>query len=236
MIIVICDDNVEDSEKIQDIIRRNIIDKKCEIRIKTPEDVYVAVEEDLFKCDIFITEINFVDKSYDGIKLAEMINEKMPACQIIYLTNAYTYASLVYETKHCYYLLKDSPEEMIVKAVEKGAEVYKNKAENNIIDFLSNGHKVFISQSEIVYLERNDRLLNIHTLRRDYPCYSSLRKVEERLMESFVRCHGGYIVNLMYVAGMEPGEVHLKDGSSIPIGKRFCNDFMKKYIKFFEDE
>ena len=41
MIIVICDDNIEDSEKIQDIIRRNIIDKKCEIRIKTPEDVYL---------------------------------------------------------------------------------------------------------------------------------------------------------------------------------------------------
>lgn len=236
MIIVICDDNIETAKRTQGVLKKFGLDKSSEIRIKSPQDVYVAVEEELFKCDIFITEIDFVDKAFDGIKLVSMINEKMPACQVIYMTSNLRYASLVYETKHCYFLLKDSPDDMLIKAVKKGSDVYKNKTENNIIEFLSNGHKVFISQSEIMYLERDDRLLNIHTVRREYPCYSSLRKVEERLVDSFARCHGGYIVNLMHVAGMETGEVHLKNGKTLPIGKRFFNDFKDKYLQFFEEE
>ncbi len=236
MIIVICDDNIEEAEITKAVLKKQLFDKNIEIHIKSPEDVYVAVEEELFKCDIFITEIEFNNKSIDGIKLAAEINERMPACQIIYLTNKLKYTSLVYETRHCYFLLKDDVDDMLIKAVKKGAEVYKNMAENNIIDFLSNGHRVFISQSEIVYLERDDRLLNIHTVRRKYPCYSSLRKVEERLTDNFARCHGGYIVNLMYVSGMESGEVHLKNGKTLPVGKRFHNDFRNKYLKHFEEK
>lgn len=235
MKIVICDDNIDEAEKTKNILEKYEVDKNYEISIISPIDVYVAVEEELFKCDIFITEIDLGEYNFDGIKLVSMINDKLPACQIIYLARDFKNASLVYETRHCYFLLKDASEEMVIKAVKKGADVYKNKVENNIIDFLSNGHKVFISQSEIMYIERDDRLLKIHTVRRSYPCYISLRQVETRLVDSFARCHGGYIVNLMYVSGMENTEIFLKNGKTLPIGKRFLDTFKDKYLNYFED-
>jgi len=59
--------------------------------------------------------------------------------------------------------------------------------------------------------------------------------MEGKLENTFVRCHGGFIVNLSYVSGVVGTEVILKDGNKIPIGMRFFDSFKMKYLKYYSD-
>lgn len=235
MRLIICDDNVNDADKAEEIIMKLPIASSLKIKKKTPQDVYIAAEEELLKCDILIMDIQFEDEQYDGIELTQMVNDKLPGCQIIYLTNILDFAPYVYETNHCYFVMKNNMDIMLPRAIDKAIEGHKSVG-NDIIEFSSNGHKVFTALSEIVFIERDNRVLNIHTTKKNYVCYSSLRKIEEQLGSSFGRCHGGFIVNLAYVSGIDGNEVFLKDGKKIPIGLRFVESFKMKYLMYYSDK
>lgn len=232
MKIIICDDFVKDAEQAKNIISRQLNKRSYTIKIKSSQDIYVAVEEDLLKCDIMVMEIKFAEESIDGIKLGALINKKLPACQIIYYTNILEYATAVYENRHCYFLLKQDMEQVLPKAIEKAVDTYKKVAESEIIEITSKGYKCFISQKEIMYIERDDRLIQIHDVKKAYPCYMSLKQVEKKLSDDFVRCHGGYIVNLAHIVGVENLEICLRGGSKIPIGTRFYDEFKSRYLEY----
>ncbi len=234
MKLIICDDEIKDAEKAEKLIKDLPIVKDFDVKIKSPQDVNMAVEEELFKCDILVIDIQFEGESFDGIELTKRINEKLPACQIIYLSNILDFAPMVYETTHCYFVMKENMDIMLPRALEKALQSYSTSG-NDIIDFLSNGHKVYTAQSEIKYIERDDRLLNIYTLKKTYQCYTSLKKIEGKLGNSFARCHGGFIVNLAYVSGIDGNQLYMKDGTKIPIGMRFFEDFKLKYLKYYSD-
>ena len=234
MTLIICDDDVKDAERTKELVEQLPIVKDFDIKIKAPQDVSIAVEEELFKCDILVMDIQYEGEDYDGIDLTKRINDVLPACQIIFLSNILDFAPMVYETNHCYFVMKENMDIMLPRAIEKAVKSF-NSSGNDIIEFLSNGHKVYTSQSEIVYIERDDRVLNINTLKKTYQCYTSLKKIEENLGDCFVRCHGGFIVNLAYVSGIDGNQLYLKDGTQIPIGMRFFEDFKLKYLMYYSD-
>lgn len=235
MKLVICDDDFNDAAKAEKIVKGMPCEKDFEIKIRTPQDVKLAVEEELFECDILVMDIQYDGEKYDGIELTQLVNEKLPACQVIYLSNILDFAPKVYETNHCYFVMKENIGIMLPRAVEKAIQGYKTIG-NDIIEFLSNGHKVFLPQNEINYIERSNRVLNIHTAKKTYQCYSSLRKIEGKLGNSFARCHGGFIVNLSYVSSIDGSDLYLKDDSKLPIGVRFYEEFKLKYLKYYSDE
>lgn len=234
MKLTICDDEIVDAEKASSIIKKTETYKDFEIEIRTPQDVMIAVEEDLFKCDILVMDIQFEGENYDGIQLTQMINEKFPTCRIVFLTNILDFAPFVYETNHCYFVTKENIDIMLPRAITKAVEDYNN-VQNEMIELITKSHKVFLPESEIVYIERQDRVLFVHTNNDRYPCYLSLKKMEGKLGNTFVRCHGGFIVNLSYVSGIVGTEVILKDGNKIPIGMRFFDSFKMKYLKYYSD-
>lgn len=234
MRIIICDDNVRDAEQAKAIISRQLDRNTHEIRIKSPQDVYVAAEEDLLKCDIVVLGVKFKEENLDGIVLGALINKKLPACQIIYYTRVLEYAPVVYETRHCYFLLKQNMEQILPKAINKALETYTKVIDDEIIEVLSNGYKCFILQSKIMYIERVNRRINIYDEKKTYSCYMSLKQVEKKLNSDFVRCHGGYIVNLGQVMGVENLEISLKNGIKIPIGKSFDNQFKIRYLEYYK--
>lgn len=233
MKIVVCDSSVSDANQAMEIVKGIVKNSGYEIKVISPQDVYVAVEEELLNCDIIILAIRFADEQFDGIELGKLINEKLPVCQIIYLTNIIEFAPMVYETRHCYFVMKDNMDSMLPKAIRKAIDTYNESVGYEILEFLSNGHKVFLAQKDIMYIERDDRLLIIHSTKKSYPCYTSLKKLDIKLLPQFARCHGGFIVNLAFCNGMEKYEVSMNDGSVLPIGKSFYDEFREKYLKFY---
>jgi DNA-binding LytR/AlgR family response regulator len=69
--------------------------------------------------------------------------------------------------------------------------------------------------------------VNLHVRGRDYPLRTTMAAIEERLDPArFVRVHRSHVVNLDYLAEIEPldaGDARLKlrDGTNVPCSRRY---------------
>ena len=66
-----------------------------------------------------------------------------------------------------------------------------------------------IAYREILYLEAQDKLLNICTRRQAVTVRASLNALEKTMPEQFVRCHRSYIVNRTYIERLNLSEMTL---------------------------
>ncbi len=241
MIIGICDDVLEEALKTKAVLctYKNSWIADSEIRIYNPAEVSQDIETDSVDFDILLLDICFDGYDYNGITLAHMINRKLPHCQIIYLTKCLTYVRDIYETEHCYFVLKEDAKKKLYPAMEKAKKLRKtilHESQNDTLEIISGGHKTFINQKDILYVEREQRHTNIYTIKQHYLCYQSLTALQKELSESLVRCHGGYIVNLQYITYL--GRKHLKISGKIdiPIGVTYKSHIREKYQEYWKDQ
>jgi two-component system response regulator AgrA len=71
--------------------------------------------------------------------------------------------------------------------------------------------------------------LIFHTTSRDYDTYSSFNKFQEKLPDTYVRCHKSYIANLTQIKDVEPvsGTITFRDGNTCDIGPKYKREFME---------
>lgn len=71
--------------------------------------------------------------------------------------------------------------------------------------------------------------LVFHTPTRDYDTYSSFNKFQDRLPETYKRCHKSCIANISQIKDVEPvsGIITFKDGSTCDIGPKYKADLME---------
>ena len=173
---IICDDCVDEAEITRELIVTKDLAEKEDVRLFLPDELRTEIENGTLQCDIAIMDIEFEKDSYNGINLSAAINKLLPSTQIIYLTNILEFAPDVYDTRHCYFVLKANMELMLPRAFEK-AENIINKNENvGVMEIVSDGRRMLIPQKDIVYVERVQRKLIIHTQNDSYSSYGSLRK------------------------------------------------------------
>jgi hypothetical protein len=89
------------------------------------------------------------------------------------------------------------------------------------------GAEFLVAANDIEWLEASENYVNFHVRGRAYPLRSTMTAIQERLdPERFVRVHRSYIVNLDFLAQIEPLETGdarllLKDGTRIPCSRRY---------------
>jgi DNA-binding LytR/AlgR family response regulator len=121
--------------------------------------------------------------------------------QIILMTSHKNYALEAFEYNVTDYLLKPVTYARFLKAVKKAAEKAK---ENNVIQN-SDKEDIFIkvdssliklSLKDILWLEAMGDYVSVHTAEKKYMVYSTMKRMEEKLPEAFMRVHRSYIVNI----------------------------------------
>jgi hypothetical protein len=89
------------------------------------------------------------------------------------------------------------------------------------------GKEFLLAAREIEWLQAAGNYVNLHVRGRDYPLRATMAGIEERLDPArFVRVHRSYLVNLDYLAEIEPldtgdARLHLRDGAKIPCSRRY---------------
>lgn len=89
------------------------------------------------------------------------------------------------------------------------------------------GSEFLIAARDIEWLEAAENYVNLHVRGRVYPLRSTMAAIQERLdPKRFVRVHRSYIVNLDFLAQIEPldtgdARLVLKDGTRIPCSRRY---------------
>ena len=235
MKIIICDDSIKEAEKTKEVLVSNKLADESDITIFLPDDLRGEIERRTLSCDIAVMDIEFDAVPYNGINLSAAINELLPFSQIIYLTNILEFAPDVYETKHCYFVLKSNMDLMLPRAVNKAVNIIEKNKNAAVMEIVCDGSRVLIPQHDIVFVERSQRKLTIHTEKSDYSFYSSLKKFLSQTNGLFVRCHEAYVVNLDYVNVVKKDLVQMEGGRELPIGISFEKNFRTRYMNYWAD-
>lgn len=222
MKIGICDDDFEEREKIKNILEHKISYLSFyQIESYNPNEVLLDIEEGLFDCDIIIMEIEFKEVDFNGIDLGHKLNKNFSLCKIIYISDGLKYVMDVYETDHCYFLLKINLEERLKIAMRKALKEYVLERKTKVLEINSQGRKVLINLKDIQYFERESRIVKVVTEKKTYTCYYSLKEIVDKVGKNMVRIHGGYIVNTDYITYIGKDFVEIESGKKLPIGRSY---------------
>lgn len=89
------------------------------------------------------------------------------------------------------------------------------------------GKEFLLAAREIEWLQASGNYVNLHVRGRDYPLRATMASTEARLdAQRFLRVHRSYVVNLDFLAEIEPletGDARLlmRDGVKIPCSRRY---------------
>ena len=97
------------------------------------------------------------------------------------------------------------------------------------------GKEFLLNAREIEWLQAAGNYVNLHVHGRDYPLRATMAAIEERLDPArFVRVHRSYIVNLDFLAEIEPldtgdARLRLRDGAVIPCSRRYRAQLRERF-------
>lgn len=224
---VICDDNLHLLDRLEKMLEKiftkNNFDASVVFKSDNANDILNYIDKNV--TDVLLLDIN-LKSNKSGLDLAEEIRKRKKNSYIIFTTGHLEYAIVAYKYKTFDYLPKpityDRLEDTITRLFEDANELSKKyiKIDNK---------NTIVDESEIQYIKRDGMKLIFHTSSRDYDTYSSFNKFQEKLPNTYVRCHKSYIANLNQIKDVEPvsGTITFMDGNTCAIGPKYKKDFME---------
>ncbi len=182
---------------------------------------------------ILFLDICIREKRRGGIELAEEINRRHPGSIIVFLTGYLDYVSDVYETEHCYYILKEELEKRLPVLFER---ILPERLAGNYetLRIRIGSRMEQVPQKKILYLERSLRKTRI--LLEDgtvLECYEKLEELEKQLEPgSFLRCHNSFLASCRHIREMGRTEIRLSGGASVPVSRRYSPEARKAFARW----
>lgn len=91
---------------------------------------------------------------------------------------------------------------------------------------------VKLPYKSVVYIENHSNDIIIHTAHGDYNKRYKISDAELELADyGFIRCHAGYIVNLIYIDYIGERDITLTTGESIPVSRKRTKSVKEKFLK-----
>lgn len=82
-----------------------------------------------------------------------------------------------------------------------------------------------IAFKDIYYLESKRNHVHIHTKSSEYVVYSSLEKfIENFPKKTFLKAHGSFVVNIIYISQILSNEIVLLNNEMIPLSRTYRNE------------
>lgn len=223
----LCDDNLNILDKLEKMLEtiftKNNFDANVCFKTDNNQDMLDFVTNN--KADVIMLDIN-LKSNKSGLELAKSIRNINKNSYIIFTTGHLEYAMIAYKYKTFDYLAKpityDRLEETIIRLFD---DVYGQPKRYIKID----NKNTIIDESEIQYIKRDGMKLVFHTPTRDYDIYSSFNKFQDKLPETYKRCHKSCIANITQIKDVEPvsGTITFKDNSKCEIGPKYKSDLME---------
>ncbi|MDO4276319.1 MAG: LytTR family DNA-binding domain-containing protein [Eubacteriales bacterium] len=238
--LIFCDDNEAQlkvvSNTVLDYIEKT---EDCEgkaVLCTGKEQLKNALLKEECENKIVFMDICMEDE-YNGIKLGEQINRDFPEVLLVYVTGFPCYASDVYETQHCYFIVKEELEQRLPALFGKiiPAQLRRNR---EFLD-LHKGFKIrHILQADILYLERDLHKTRIYLKDGEQEeTTEKLTQLIERLNPyEFVRCHNSYIVNMRHIREISRKCITMVNGAVINVSRAYVPEVKKRFTLWGNQE
>lgn len=229
MRIAVCDDNIQDIERIKRYTV-SMIDYAVDYEFFTkPEELLKTYVKSEQKPDMYILDIEM--PGMDGLDVAKQIRTYDSKALIVFLTSYTKYMPDVFEVVTFDFISKPITEERLRLLFVK-AEAYLNMT-NQTFSFCYRRSRYSLKFDEILYLEKKGRQAIIHTKDNTYQSNMNLNEIWEKLDEqSFAAIHGSFIVNLKHIKTFSGGQVILSDGTELTVSRGYKKSLTEKHITF----
>ena len=240
-VLAICDDTKKDVERIVSIIQsynaRNVTELPLSvIRFFSAEDLLEEVEEKNI-ADFFLLDIEM--PGMNGLELAKKIKQQNRTAIIIFVTRYLNYSRQGYEYGFRY-VYKENLERELTQALDAVLEHMKREDERHI-EFVEEGKKIYVPISEIQYVERQNKIIQIYTRyngiiehkrRGFHELYNQLNS------KRFVMLDKGRFINIDYVSevGKDSLWVYVfsnMDSLEVSISRRRCGEVKKEITEYW---
>lgn len=233
LIIGVCDDEPKVLDHISLEMKRYAEKESLEytlLPLFSPQELLLYCESGNPKPDLIIMDIEMPEIS--GIKLSQKVNLLCPDCQIAYHTNYLEYAVDVYETKHCYYILKNQLRERLPQLLDKVVNNRGIKRHQIVLE--QQGQKAVVVLSQIVYVERTGKFSIVHM--EDGSIIKTSLKLQELLVAinvpGFIRCHNSFVISLSWVQLFKRQEFIMRNGAQIPISRNYADNVKENFARW----
>lgn len=225
MRIVICEDDIKQRRKLQNLIIQNSFTNDWDTQIvlcaESPQQVLSYIEHKKVDCYFLDIELN---SAQNGLELAQEIRNKDSLANIIFVT---TYAdrlklTFTYKIAALDYIVKDDKnfDQSVVSSLNAAYKSFKNIYEQKKEQYFSFKVGEFLRKiyfGDIYYFETSTNAHKVILKEENgiYEFYGKLKEIEENLDERFFRCHRSYLINKdkIEVFDAKSKQVKLNDGS-----------------------
>ncbi len=218
MRIAICDD--EEAQRLLIIkyleewgrLRRVVVEV---VSFPGAESFWFRWQEDR-RFDLLVLDIEMGKLS--GMELAGQIREEDEELPILFVTGYESYMAQGYEVSAIQYLLKPLNKEKLFAVLDK---LQKGKKPETKIPFQIEEGLLFLTPTEVWYVEAMGHYSMLHTSKEEYPLKMSFSEVMKVVQDrkEFVHCHRSFLVNIQHVAAIYKSELILDNKVKIPISR-----------------
>lgn len=238
LLLGICDDLKDDRNIVEKLINDYCGRKDYNFHVITFENGEALVNYYIDgKAPFDIVFLDIYMNGENGIKTAERIRNYDSTCKIIFTTSSAVHALESFKVFPFHYLTKPLTKAMFDPVFEKAISTI-DKEKHNRLTLKIGSQLQTIYYKDLLFIESNARLLNIHTVQKEMiSFYSKLDVVEKQLNDTrFLRCHKSFLVNMDYILSVEDYWFKLIDDTQISISQRDASSIKKRFFAYVVDK
>lgn len=135
------------------------------------------------------------DEPANGLEIAKSISHELPEVYFIFVTGYAQYAIDAFAVHPFDYILKPVKKGKIFETINKIADKIKKDKKPLKIILEYKGQTAIIDSTEILFIEKSEKNIIVHTQERAYTTKDSISGWRQRLDGNFIKVHQSFIVN-----------------------------------------
>lgn len=230
--IAVCDDVLSDRERLLALIK--VVNSDCECKTYESGEMLLWDFENGDRFDIIFLDI-FMDRM-TGVTAARHIRMTDAETLLVFVSSSNDFYRESYDLYAFNYLIKPLTKDKIKEVLNRALKQMNREADQLVrISFKGSLHTLRCSQ--LLYLSSKQHIVNFHLKNGEtLKSYGKLNDFVAQLpVESFIRCHQSFIVNLNDVTAMINGEFIIGD-IRIPISRSYSLEAQKRYRALLFDD
>ena len=229
MWVAVCDDD----EYFLDDLKNAVYTYSNAHRLEIAIDGYSSGEDLLAsKSNYDMVFLDYKMEGIDGLETAKTLRRKNPNCVINFMTS---YPSFIYESfevRTFRFFDKPLDNEKLYRALDS---YYKGVGADSPLLIKVDRDTVIVRINDIVYLEASGKKCFINLVGNSLHCAKTMAAVARSLPQNiFFKVSKANIINFNYFSKHDNRTVHLQDGSTVPVSRRYLAPFknaLRLYVK-----
>lgn len=212
--IAICDDQQRDSEYLSSLVKEWAEERGISVNMEqfSSAEAFLFHYSERRDWDLLLLDIEM--GALDGVSMAKTVRRENEAVQIVFITGYSDYIAEGYEVAALHYLMKPVKPEKLFAVLDRAAE--KLRRNEGFLTVQTTEETVRLPFYTIRYLDVQKNYVTVHA-KADYTVKRTLSEMEAELDRRFFRIGRAAIVNLDQVQRVTKAEVHLSDGTVLPL-------------------